>query len=100
MLLTVSPTSNTERQREFRERNPGYYGRWHRRRKAKIEAAIHAHAALHAPALALPAPVQLLLPAPMEQLPLFTFADREAELIPLTRPTTERAAASDPSYAS
>ncbi len=29
--LRSAPVSNTERQRQFRERNPGYYGRLHRR---------------------------------------------------------------------
>jgi hypothetical protein len=33
----VAPMSNTERQRRFRERNPGYYGRLHRKRKAAIK---------------------------------------------------------------
>jgi hypothetical protein len=28
--------SNTERQRRFRERNPGYYGRLHRKRKQEL----------------------------------------------------------------
>lgn len=31
--------SNTERQRRFRERHPGYYGRLHRKRNAGIKAA-------------------------------------------------------------
>ncbi|MGI9014356.1 MAG: hypothetical protein ACR2GY_08920 [Phycisphaerales bacterium] len=30
------PVSNTERQRQFRERNPGYYGRLHRKRKEQV----------------------------------------------------------------
>lgn len=32
-----APMSNTERQRLFRERNPGYYGRLHRKRNAGIK---------------------------------------------------------------
>ena len=32
--------SNTERQRRFRERNPGYYGRLHRQRRAPIKAML------------------------------------------------------------
>jgi hypothetical protein len=30
--------SNTERQRRFRERNPGYYQRLHAKRRAEVEA--------------------------------------------------------------
>jgi hypothetical protein len=30
--------TNTERQQNFRERNPGYYGRLYRKRKAELEA--------------------------------------------------------------
>jgi hypothetical protein len=33
MLIHPGPMSNTERQRRFRERHPGYYGRLRRRRK-------------------------------------------------------------------
>jgi hypothetical protein len=95
MLHNCPPMSNAERQRRFRQRNPGYYGRLHRTRNAMADALIVAHVTLPAPAQALSAPTQLLLPAPVEQLSLFTFPDRERELIPLTRPTTttERAAA-------
>ena len=32
--------SNVERQRRFRERHPGYYGRLHRKRKAGIKARL------------------------------------------------------------
>ena len=32
--------SNAERQRRFRERNPGYYGRLHRKRNAAIKAIL------------------------------------------------------------
>jgi hypothetical protein len=32
--------SNTERQQNFRKRNPGYYGRLHRKRNAEIKQAI------------------------------------------------------------
>lgn len=31
-------TTNTERQREFRTRNPGYYGRLHAKRRAEVKA--------------------------------------------------------------
>lgn len=53
--------SNTERQRQFRLRNPGYYGRLHRARKARIDAALAAKAAAEAQ-------TPLLLPAPAETI--------------------------------
>jgi hypothetical protein len=64
-----SPMSNTERQRQFRERNPGYYGRLH----AKSRAACKAHVAAireaeRAMAAMLAKSRQLLLPAPVELL--------------------------------
>ncbi len=70
-LKRCGPVSNTERQRQFRERNPGYYGRLHRKRKAAIRARLEpiwaeARAQAHAEAqlaAAQPAPV-LMLPAP------------------------------------
>jgi hypothetical protein len=37
MLRKATAMSNTERQRRFRERNPGYYGRLHRKRKQQGE---------------------------------------------------------------
>jgi hypothetical protein len=43
MLIHPGPMSNTERQRRFRERHPGYYGRLRRRRKLAmplVEAAV------------------------------------------------------------
>ena len=58
--------SNTERQRQFRERNPGYYGRLHRKRNAEIMARIAARAAAAEAVPAMPAP--LMLPAPVQDL--------------------------------
>jgi hypothetical protein len=64
MLVPVQPKSNTERQRLFRKRNPGYYGRLHARRRsgikhdlaaAELAAAQQAMAAQREP-LMLPAP--------------------------------------------
>lgn len=62
--------SNTERQRLFRERNPGYYGRLH----AKRRAAIHALAAAKQAQQVVQRDV-LMLPAPGESsvLPLPVF---------------------------
>ena len=58
------PTSNTERQREFRRRNPGYYGRLHAQRRARVKA-LAAHRAAIAQLLAVK-PTPLMLPAPVE----------------------------------
>ncbi len=44
-ILPFKPMSNAERQRQFRERNPGYYGRLHRKRRAEAEAYAAARAA-------------------------------------------------------
>ncbi len=58
--------SNAERQRQFRERNPGYYGRLHARRRAESAALVAELAAS-----AVPAPAeQLMFPAPAPQDPL------------------------------
>jgi hypothetical protein len=65
--------SNAERQRRFRERNPGYYGRLHRKRNAMM-----APVAGRAEAV-----VPLMLPAPAEPLPLFITTDRERVPVPL-----------------
>ena len=40
MLKKCPPVSNTERQRQFRLRNPGYYGRLRARRTAAIKATV------------------------------------------------------------
>jgi len=74
-----APMSNTERQRRFRERHPGYYGRLHRKRragtkamlarqraearaKAQAEAEAEAHAQTN---VAVVKRVPLMLPAPV-----------------------------------
>ena len=78
-LLRRRPVSNTERQRQFRERNPGYYGRLHRRQNAEMEARIAARAAAEAaakerveaavPVEGAPVPWALPMPKPMLCLP-------------------------------
>jgi hypothetical protein len=72
MLLPFRPTSNTERQRQFRERNPGYYGRLHRRQKAEIDARLAAKA-LAAAEVAVTVtrrePLMLLAPVEMIEIP-------------------------------
>jgi hypothetical protein len=57
------PTSNAERQREFRRRNPGYYGRLHAKRRADAKALAAQRAAV-AQLLAVK-PTPLMLPAPV-----------------------------------
>ena len=61
---TVPAMSNAERQRQFRQRNPGYYGRLHAKRRAAVRALAAARAAAATPARAEP----LMLPAPAELL--------------------------------
>src|SRR4051794_36702573 len=46
MILPHRPMSNTERQRQFRQRNPGYYGRLHRKYRAEAEAFAKRKAAM------------------------------------------------------
>ena len=62
------PVSNTQRQREFRGRNPGYYQRLHAKRRAAVKALV-AQRVTPAPAqviLTIPVPtVRLALPAPV-----------------------------------
>ena len=75
MLKRVAPMSNNERQRRFRERHPGYYGRLHRKRNAPIKAMLaqrwaefraQAHAEAQASVVAVKPmpPTMLMLPAP------------------------------------
>jgi hypothetical protein len=73
---TGNAKSNAERQREFRERNPGYYGRLHAKRRAECKARVAARVAAARQA-AFPSPLQiplkpiLMLPAPVED-PMMT----------------------------
>lgn len=72
------PVSNTERQRAFRERNPGYYGRLHRRKKQarlarlKVQALEAEQQRAMALQAALTKPYQLCLPATVEPIELPT----------------------------
>lgn len=70
---TFPATSNTQRQREFRERNPGYCGRLHRRQKAEVDAIIAAQkaAAQVAAQVQVEAVTPLALPAPVMTLEQF-----------------------------
>jgi len=56
--------TNTERQRLFRQRHPGYYGRLHRQRKAKIDALLAARQTEQCIVVAEPVKTLLALPAP------------------------------------
>jgi hypothetical protein len=62
------PVSNTERQRQFRERNPGYYARIKAKQRAASKAYVaelRAKEAAIAKILAIQ-PMPLMLPAPVE----------------------------------
>jgi len=65
----VPAMTNTERQRQFRKRNPGYYGRLHAKRRAQSKPTLYAMAMQQAE----PARAPLMLPAPVET---FLFEDR------------------------
>ncbi len=63
--------TNTERQRAFRRRNPGYYQRLHAERRAAVRALSAQRVAVEqAPAIVtIPLPTwRLALPAPVETL--------------------------------
>jgi hypothetical protein len=67
MLKPVPPMSNLERQRQFRERNPGYYGRLHARRRAETEARLEMKR-LEAAQAKVARRQPLMLPAPVETI--------------------------------
>jgi hypothetical protein len=64
MLIPFRPTTSTQRQREFRARNPGYDAARKRAERARTKAALAQLAEQPQPAVAI-AP-QLLLPAPVQ----------------------------------
>jgi len=64
-LRPAPPKSNAERQREFRERNPGYYGRLHRKRKAEMLALLAQRASAE---VVVAKREPLMLPAPVETI--------------------------------
>lgn len=68
MLLPHRPTSNYERQRQFCERNPGYYARLKRAQRAREKAAWEAHVAAMVEQANATKPEPLMLPAPVEQI--------------------------------
>ena len=72
MAIYYRATSNAERQRQFRRRNPGYYKKYYVSKRARVEAAKRqAQALMLAQAeadtqLARAAAPPLMLPAPVE----------------------------------
>jgi hypothetical protein len=89
--------SNAERQRQFRKRNPGYYGRLHRKRNAEILALCAARMAAAEAVIAKPEP--LMLPAPVQDPAMDALAALSAALKsgstpePLTIPAARSKAA-------
>src|SRR5688500_12239052 len=82
------PMSNAERQRHFRERNPGYYGRLHAKRRAAVRALATARAAASATAaksapLMLPAPVEMIVIPGLNAIPQTLAAARELAPLPV-----------------
>lgn len=77
-----APKSNTQRQREFRARNPGYYGRLHRKRKAEREAA-RALMAQHPELTFIEAYIRITTPAPPPEAPT---PETQAPQAPLALP--------------
>jgi hypothetical protein len=67
MLSVPPPMSNAERQRQFRERNPGYYQRLHAKRRAEINARIEARLVATTQVMAAKRE-PLMLPAPVETI--------------------------------
>src|SRR5688500_11360566 len=87
------PVSNTERQREFRERNPGYYARIQAKKRAACKARVaamldaqRATAALLAKSrqLMLPAPVELFVIPGVNAIPQTPAAARELAPLPVS----------------
>ena len=84
MVTHVPPASNAERQRAFRERNPGYYGRLHAKQRAATKAML---AEMNAAAQAIVTAARrepLMLPAPVEVLEI-----PGMNAIPATMPVRE-----------
>ncbi len=82
--------TNTERQRLFRKRNPGYYRRLHAKRRAHATAMtspMHAKQSQAAQApLMLPAPVEPILIPGLSAIPTMTELERQREAILIERP--------------
>ncbi|MEX0774383.1 MAG: hypothetical protein WD042_01580 [Phycisphaeraceae bacterium] len=82
----TSPVSNTERQRQFRARNPGYYGRLHAKRRAVIQARVAQMIALRQAMAVERVPLALPAPAVMIELPLMARVPAELVAAPPAAP--------------
>lgn len=89
MLHIPGPTSNIERQRQFRERNPGYYRKYSARRRqlrkaaqANLAALLQAQTEKHEP---------LMLPAPAETIEISGMTMSSALPAPSPLPVSEQA---------
>lgn len=89
MLFIPPPVSNAERQRQFRERNPGYYGRLHAKRRGCLRVPMTATIAIAAPAtrtpLMLPAPVEAIIIPGINTIPVAATPMPDRIAIPLNR---------------
>jgi hypothetical protein len=68
MLRPCPPKTNAQRQREFRERNPGYYQRLHAKRRTMIAASLAQRRESEAAMAVMFAKLPLMLPAPVETI--------------------------------
>jgi hypothetical protein len=84
MIMPFKPTSNYQRQQEFLARHPGYYQRYHAKRRAELKAALAAQQAQ----LQATAREPLMLPAPVEtiEIPGMTTIEGFASCEAIARP--------------
>jgi hypothetical protein len=95
---THPPVSNTERQREFRRRNPGYYGRLKAKEraltKARVEAILlaqrQAAAVVSKPVLMLPAPAVVIELPGINTIPARPETTPQHEAMPIVLPDLQR----------
>jgi hypothetical protein len=98
MLKPAPPIPNVERQRQFRERNPGYYRKYYARKRSirlaavaqmKALALAAAEAPVHAEPLMLPAPAERIILPGLNAIPtreqLAAQAQPEILVIPAIR---------------
>jgi hypothetical protein len=86
MLIYLGPMSNAERQRKFREANPGYFRKYHARRKA-----IRKHAAQRIAAEAAATAAAGAALAPAESIPTPTPPEAAAAFPDLSHPAAAAA---------
>jgi len=96
MIKYPPPMSNTERQRRFRERNPGYYQRLHAKRRAAVKAYGEKRRLEQKYRAVIAPPTQLCLPAP-DQVSTITIdftallRERQAQRAAAATPTNSHA---------